>query len=247
MLTFRFSGTEGIMAEPERLTSGMVGKELLLELSQDWEGLSKTVVFSNGSITLDAVYAGEYVTIPAQILEEPLKKLTVGIYGVAQDGKLVIPTIRAEGPEILPGVDPSGDIAMDPELPVWAQIQAAVGDIAALETEDTSSLVAAINELAARSAEDGAPGDDGATFTPHVTSTGVLTWTNDKGLANPSPVNVRGPMGPQGIQGPSGPQGAQGPAGADGYSPVRGTDYWTDADKAEIKAYVDEAILEGAW
>ena len=35
--------------------------------------------------------------------------------------------------------------------------------------------------------------------------------------------------------------------GADGYTPVRGTDYWTEADKAEIKAYVDEAILGGAW
>lgn len=35
--------------------------------------------------------------------------------------------------------------------------------------------------------------------------------------------------------------------GADGYTPVRGTDYWTDADKAEIKSYVDEAILGGEW
>ena len=33
----------------------------------------------------------------------------------------------------------------------------------------------------------------------------------------------------------------------DGYTPVRGTDYWTDADKVEIKSYVDEAILGGAW
>lgn len=30
-------------------------------------------------------------------------------------------------------------------------------------------------------------------------------------------------------------------------TPVRGTDYWTDADKAEIKSYVDEAILGGVW
>jgi hypothetical protein len=35
--------------------------------------------------------------------------------------------------------------------------------------------------------------------------------------------------------------------GEDGYTPVRGTDYWTEADKAEIKSYVDEAILGGAW
>ena len=35
--------------------------------------------------------------------------------------------------------------------------------------------------------------------------------------------------------------------GKDGYTPQKGTDYWTDADKAEIKSYVDEAILGGAW
>ncbi|MBR5873100.1 MAG: hypothetical protein IKY90_00015 [Oscillospiraceae bacterium] len=35
--------------------------------------------------------------------------------------------------------------------------------------------------------------------------------------------------------------------GADGKTPVKGTDYWTEADKAEIKSYVDEAILNGSW
>ena len=35
--------------------------------------------------------------------------------------------------------------------------------------------------------------------------------------------------------------------GEDGYTPVRGTDYWTAADIAEIKSYVDDAILGGAW
>ena len=35
--------------------------------------------------------------------------------------------------------------------------------------------------------------------------------------------------------------------GGAGYSPVRGKDYWTEADKAEIKSYVDNAILGGAW
>ena len=45
----------------------------------------------------------------------------------------------------------------------------------------------------------------------------------------------------------AGEPGADGRDGADGYTPVRGTDYWTEADKAEIKAYVDAAILGGAW
>lgn len=41
--------------------------------------------------------------------------------------------------------------------------------------------------------------------------------------------------------------GSKGSTGAAGKTPVRGTDYWTAADIAEIKSYVDEAILGGAW
>lgn len=35
--------------------------------------------------------------------------------------------------------------------------------------------------------------------------------------------------------------------GEPGKTPARGTDYWTEADIAQIKSYVDEAILGGAW
>jgi hypothetical protein len=35
--------------------------------------------------------------------------------------------------------------------------------------------------------------------------------------------------------------------GDPGHTPVRGKDYWTPTDIAEIKGYVDEAILGGAW
>ena len=87
-------------------------------------------------------------------------------------------------------------------------------------------------------------GDPLATFYPTVTEAGELSWSNDRGLENPKPVNIKGPEGPQG---PKGDTGATGATGAAGKTPVRGTDYWTEADKAEIKSYVDEAILGGAW
>lgn len=45
----------------------------------------------------------------------------------------------------------------------------------------------------------------------------------------------------------NGNKGTDGKNGKDGYSPVRGTDYWTAEDIATIKAYVDDAILNGAW
>ena len=48
-------------------------------------------------------------------------------------------------------------------------------------------------------------------------------------------------------QGDKGDTGAAGKNGSDGKTPVRGTDYWTEADKTEIKSYVDEAIVNGAW
>ena len=62
----------------------------------------------------------------------------------------------------------------------------------------------------------GPAGADGTTFTPSVSSAGVISWTNDGGKQNPSPVNIKGPQGPQGETGATGATGATGPAGADG-------------------------------
>lgn len=60
-------------------------------------------------------------------------------------------------------------------------------------------------------------------------------------------VSITDVNGEQSFTVKDGEDGPQGPAGADGATPVRGTDYWTAADIAEIKSYVDDAILEGAW
>lgn len=43
-----------------------------------------------------------------------------------------------------------------------------------------------------------------------------------------------GEQGPKGDTGDIGPQGPQGEPGVDGHTPVKGTDYWTAADKEEI-------------
>lgn len=41
-------------------------------------------------------------------------------------------------------------------------------------------------------------GKDGVTFIPSVSSEGVLSWTNDGELENPTPVNIKGPKGDTG-------------------------------------------------
>jgi len=54
----------------------------------------------------------------------------------------------------------------------------------------------------------GVKGDDGVTFTPSVTADGTMSWTNNGGLANPEPVNLRGPAGKDGTNGKDGKDAA---------------------------------------
>lgn len=68
----------------------------------------------------------------------------------------------------------------------------------------------------------GPQGSAGATFTPAVSTEGEISWTNNKGLTNPAPVNIRGPKGERGergLQGSPGPAGSVGPQGPMGSSP----------------------------
>jgi hypothetical protein len=94
-------------------------------------------------------------------------------------------------------------------------------------TDNTTSTFAVYNGAnGTGTGGSGGSGADGATFTPYVDSSGNLSWTNDKGLGNPDSVNIKGEPG---------------------VTPERGVHYWTSEDIAEIKRYVDEAILGGEW
>ena len=100
----------------------------------------------------------------------------------------------------------------------------------------------------------GPKGDTGATFKPNVDGEGLLTWTNDKGLQNPSSVNIKGPRGDIGERGPQGPQGTKGETGSQGPQGVKGdpgapmkiflTNYKYNQD--ELDNYAKEGY-EGAW
>ena len=104
----------------------------------------------------------------------------------------------------------------------------------------------------AESIEAGKPGRDGVSCTHSwngttlvVTSASGTTSADLRG-AQGAP-GADGKPGADGAPGKDGKDGAPGKDGADGKTPVRGTDYWTAADIATIKSYVDQAILSGAW
>lgn len=50
-------------------------------------------------------------------------------------------------------------------------------------------------------------GPAGATFIPTVSSDGVISWSNNGGLSNPTAINIKGPNGAQGPKGDPGTNG----------------------------------------
>lgn len=56
-----------------------------------------------------------------------------------------------------------------------------------------------------------------------------------------------GSQGPKGDTGATGPKGDTGATGSAGYTPVKGKDYWTEADKEEIKAELSAGELPDYW
>ena len=68
----------------------------------------------------------------------------------------------------------------------------------------------------------GQDGKDGVTFTPSVSETGVLSWTNNGGLENPDSMSIRGPSGSKGPQGEQGPKGDTGDTGPQGETGLQG-------------------------
>lgn len=83
--------------------------------------------------------------------------------------------------------------------------------------------------------QDGAKGDKG--------DTGAKGDKGDKGDTGAQGIQgIQGEKGETGAKGDKGDTGATGAAGQDGHTPVKGTDYWTAADKAEIVEDVTEEI-----
>ena len=139
-------------------------------------------------------------------------------------------------------------------------IQRQIGDLADLTTEAKGTLVAAINE-AARTGGAGSMALRVADGYIQYSAAGGSTWQNliavadikgaqgDKGeKGDPGPKGdpgEKGDPGKDGAPGAQGEKGEKGEPGTPGKTPVRGTDYWTAADKQEIVNSVIAALPDG--
>ena len=231
----RVSGCRCETVRLEPIPRGIVGAVVAVEYTDPaWDSLRKTVVF-RGAATKDVLDAGNEIVIPAEVVSKAGGSLYMGVYGVDAENHVAIPTIWTELGVIQGAAAPSGDASTAPSLPVWAQIQAMVGDLGTLDTEAKSNLVAAINEALTKGGEiapaevqrivedylkanppgTGSDGKDGITPTIGKNGNWYLGSTD---TGKPS----RGADGTPGATGAPGKDGAPGADGKDGITPTIG-------------------------
>ena len=254
----RVSGCRCETVRLEPIPRGIVGAVVAVEYTDPaWDSLRKTVVF-RGAATKDVLDAGNEIVIPAEVVSKAGGSLYMGVYGVDAENHVAIPTIWTELGVIQGAATPSGDASTAPSLPVWAQIQAMVGDLGTLDTEAKSNLVAAINEALTKGGEiapaevqrivgdylkanppgTGADGKDGITPTIGKNGNWYLGSTD---TGKPS----RGADGTPGATGASGKDGSPGADGKDGITPAIGENgnwYLGSSDTGKPSRGADGAV-----
>ena len=231
----RVSGCRCETVRLEPIPRGIVGAVVAVEYTDPaWDSLRKTVVF-RGAATKDVLDAGNEIVIPAEVVSKAGGSLYMGVYGVDAEDHVAIPTIWTELGVIQGAATPSGDASTAPSLPVWAQIQAMVGDLGTLDTEAKSNLVAAINEALTKGGEiapaevqrivedylkanpPGTVSDGKDGITPTIGKNGNW-YLGSTDTGKPS----RGADGTPGATGAPGKDGAPGANGKDGITPTIG-------------------------
>lgn len=213
MIKIYISGNRADVTEREPLTSGTVGKVLNFAFTEDWRLLIKYAVFEGSGRRIALTNIGESCIIPHEVLAKHGGALRVGVYGRTADGSAATPTVYAQLGIIQRGADPNADPSTKPTLPVWAQIQAQIGDLSNLSTGDKTNLVAAINE-AAKSGGGGSGGKDG-TGIESITYKGEDEYGGNMYtvlLTDGTSYDITAPKGAKGDKGNTGEAGAPGKA-----------------------------------
>lgn len=224
MLTGYIRGQELRISTPEIAADSIKYLEAEFHFAgRDWDGYVKTAYFINGANKFALVLADDRITADMG-LNLTAGEWEVKLSGVKGDSRITTTTERIYVREFggtegtLPDVTPTQA----------EQLLAKIGDMSALETAAKDSLVAAINEAAKSGG--GSGGKDGTgiesiTYKGEDESGGNMYTVL---LTDGTSYDITAPKGAKGDK------GDKGDPGADGKTPVKGTDYWTAADKQEI-------------
>lgn len=141
-----------------RLVAGSVGVyAVTLTYDAQWDDAPVRVVVFDGGMGNERISVQDTtgtVIIPPECIAHE-NWLQIGVLGLDGTGALRITTCAMpDGLRIDPAGVSDADVPQDPPMAtpgLWEQLVTDVGNLSYLQTADTSSLVAAINELAAKS------------------------------------------------------------------------------------------------
>lgn len=231
--------------------------------------------FTNTEKVINIPYTVEVkngkAAIPDELLQVPG---TLIVYAWVSDTNGGYTKVQVNFP-VFARPKPSDYVYTPTEHAGFDRLRTEIGDLADLTTEAKENLVAAINEAARTGGGAGSIGLRVADGYIQYSTDGGSTWQNliavaDLKGADGAP-GKDGPTGAPGKDGHSpvvtatksgkattisvdgaaiatvedGADGKPGAAGADGVTPVKGTDYWTAADKQEIVNDVLAALPDG--
>lgn len=194
--------------------------------SEEWQGV-KTAIFKNGDVVKHVILENDECLVPWEVIKSG--KLTVSVFC----GDLI--TADEETVYILQSGYEDGGAPQDPSPTVYEQIIAMLSEIETGGIPDDKIAAAVQAYLEAHPVES-------------LTEEDVQRIVTEYVAANKD--ELKGDKGDKGDTGAPGADGNDGAAGADGYTPVRGTDYWTADDIAEIQSYIDSQIggaLNGSY
>ena len=198
-LSFSVSAQRIELTDAAMLVAGTVNEYTArFTFDADWDGLQRTAVFSCGDVSREQLLTDDACTVPWEVLVSN-GYLRVGVYGTKDGSRL--PTIWTERRlYINPGAGPTQEAA-EPSPTLVEQLLAKMGDLAALKTEDKSSLVAAINEVWSSGGSGGASVTDAA-----INEDGHLIIT----LSTGKTIDAGYAVGPAGDPGAAGKDGKDG-------------------------------------
>ena len=193
----------------------------------DWTGI-KTAIFKNGDVVKHAVLDdNNECLVPWEVIKPGILHVSV-FCGDLITADTATVYINESGYE-------DGGIPEDPSPTVYEQIIAMLNEIETGGIPDDKIAAAVQAYLEAHTVES-------------LTEEDVQRIVSEYVAAHKD--ELKGDNGDKGDKGDTGAPGADGKDGADGYTPVRGTDYWTSEDIAEIQSYINNQIggaLNGSY
>ena len=204
MITVKVDARNATPIKKELVTTGSIGIPVKFLFSADWNGLGKTAVFSDGTVTKDVVLTTNECVIPHECLVTEGALLTLGIYGTNGDD-VVIPTIECPLARINQGTEPSDDPSIEPTPSAVNQILAAA--------QNAVDVAQSVRDDADDGLFDGEDGEDGVS--PTVTITEVSGGHTVKITDKDHPLGQTFTV----ADGVNGTDGEDGTDGDDGFSP----------------------------